>query len=526
MEKSARDRLSEYREIVSIGYNNGGKDYSLIMTAQSKASGNPVSFASHALGFLGLLLLAGYLLTYGGRFHVIDEASIYAMSDNLARRGSLDTNQLVWTQWVRAPREVQGDFGPSGDLYSKKGFGASLLPALLIRLATLRTDWGLVYAAFFANALVTALGALVLAALVRRLGYRPGTALIMGGVYGLATLAMPYARTLFGEPTVALALLATLYGLRRSVATRSAGWSLAAGAALGLAICPRAINAPLIVLFALYLWQSSRDRRLLVVFLASSLACGLGGYAWYNAYRFGSPLVTGYQFSQGESFSTPPWIGFYGLLFSPFRGLFWFSPILLAAPFGIVRWWARHRWETLVALCLSGFYILLFSAWWMWWGGFAWGPRFLLPVVPFILLLTAPLWELPRARWALWGLALISLLVQILAVSADFSLTETVLENTFGHPESSAAMFDPRWSPILLQLRHLAQGFWDIAWKSIGVRAWPVVAGSLLGIILALIGLLAAQAAASGAGIRRSPDRGAGGRCCFLRDGSVARQPL
>jgi hypothetical protein len=331
----------------------------------------------------------------------------------------------------------------------------------------------------------------VLAALVRRLGYRPGTALIMGGVYGLATLAMPYARTLFGEPTVALALLATLYGLWRSTGTRSVEWALAAGAALGLAICARAINAPLIALFALYLWLSSRDRRLLAIFLTTSLVCGLGGYAWYNTYRFGSPVATGYQFSLGENFSTPPWIGFYGLLFSPFRGLFWFSPILLAAPFGIGRSWARHRWETLVALCLSGFYILLFSAWWMWWGGFAWGPRFLLPVVPFILLLTAPLWELPRARWVLWGLALISLSVQILAVSADFSLTETVLENTFGHPERSAAMVDPRWSPILLQARHLAQGFWDIAWKTIGVGAWPVVAGSLFGIILALIGLLA-----------------------------------
>ena len=74
------------------------------------------------------------------------------------------------------------------------GFGTAFAPALLIRLALVRPGWGLVYAALFTNAMVTALTAVLLAALVRRLGYRPATALWLGGVYGLATLALPYAR--------------------------------------------------------------------------------------------------------------------------------------------------------------------------------------------------------------------------------------------------------------------------------------------------------------------------------------------
>jgi hypothetical protein len=444
-----------------------------------------------ALGFLALLLIAVYLLIYGGRFHVIDEVSIYAMSENLAKRGTWDTNQLVWSQWVREAREVQGDFGLNGDVYSKKGFGGALLPALLIRLAMASPKWGLVHTAFLTNPLVTALTAVLLAAYMVALGYRASTALALGLVYGLATLALPYSRTLFAEPTAGLGLLTAAYLALLSVKQEQPRWALLAGLAFSVSIWTRVVNTPLALLLAFGMWQGTRhSRRLLVPFLGSVLLLGIGGYVWYNLHRFGSLVTTGYQFTQGENFLTLPWVGFYGLLFSPFRGIFWFSPVLLAALPGAWASYRRTRLATQVALGIIVVYVALFSTWYMWWGGFAWGPRFLLPILPFAVVLTAPILEMRRARWAFAGAALLSLIVQGLAVGADFTMTETVLENTFGHPERSPAMFNPLWSPIALQARHLALGLWDIPWLQPGAGALPVFALGLSLLGLAALGLV------------------------------------
>ena len=452
-----------------------------------------------SLAALVLLLLAVYLLIYGGRFHIIDEVSIYAMAENLAKRGALDTDQILWSQWVRAPREVQGAFGRDGHVFSKKGFGAALIPALFIRLTLGHTSIALTLPAFLTNPFLTALTALVLALYVRALGFRRPTALGLALLYGLATLALPYTRTLFGEPLAALGTLIALYALYRDREADTRGWSLVAGLGLSLSIWARLINAPAL----LFLWwyhvvsnppQNSRSRwrRFLprdmwrgLLFLGTVAVVGIGTYALYNVYRFGVPWKTGYQITQGEFFTTPPWIGFYGITLSPFRGLLWFSPVLVLTVPGFRHLWRTHGREARMLLGIIAVYFLLFSTWWMWWGGFAWGPRFLLPIIPLLVVSLAPLWESPKWRVWLGALTLLSLGVQFLAVAADFTLTETVLENTFGHPERSAAMYDPRWAPVVLQARHLVQGFWDIAWVHVGKAAWPLLLGGGVALVLA-----------------------------------------
>ncbi len=469
-----------------------------------------------SLSFLFLFLLALYLLIYGGRFHIIDEVSIYAMAENLAKRGELHTDQILWSQWVRAPREVQGAFGRGGHVFSKKGFGAALLPAALIRLALPHFHLGLTFVAFLTNPLLTALTAVALALYVHRLGYRRNTGLILGLVYGTATLALPYTRMLFGEPLAALGTVLALYAILRGEEERDARWSALGGLAISLSVWARLINSPAILFFALYQYRvlregreqtpahpaaspptadSQREREItswrdalqhprVLAFLIPAALVGVGGYALYNVYRFGLPWKTGYQLTQGEFFTTPPWIGLYGILLSPFRGLVWYSPVLVAALWGWPRLRKRHPHDALLILALVLTYLALFSTWWMWWGGFAWGPRFLLPIIPVLVVPLAPLWEESRGRRVILILVALSLFVQFLAVSADFALSETVLENTFGHPERSPAMYDIRWSPILLQARHLRQGFWDIAWLKVGGTA----ALPLLLISLALLG--------------------------------------
>ncbi len=455
---------------------------------------SPFSFRA-ALAFLALFLLSLYLLIYGGRFHIIDEVSIYAMAENLAKRGSLDTDQILWSQWVRAAREVQGAFGREGHVFSKKGFGAALLPAFLIRLALDHPTLGLTFVAFLTNPLFTALTAVMLALYVRRLGFKAPTALVLALVYGTATLALPYTRMLFGEPVAALGTVTALYALHRSESEPSWSWAAAAGFALSLSIWARLINSPA-VLFLLW-YQYAHLRRVhprislkdalrtprVLAFLVTTALVGVGGYALYNAYRYGVPWQTGYQITRGEFFTTPPWIGFYGLTLSPLRGLVWYTPVFALSLFGFRRLWHARPLDARLLVSVIAVYFALFSTWWMWWGGFAWGPRFLLPIIPLLVVALAPLWE--DARWRRWVLAftVISLVVQALAVLPDFALSETLLETTYGSVVDSPAMYDLRWSPIVLQARLLAQGFWDVAWVKVGPSALPTV-GISVGLML------------------------------------------
>ncbi|NPA90709.1 MAG: hypothetical protein GXO55_04570 [Chloroflexi bacterium] len=450
---------------------------------------------SHRPSFLLLLivLLPLYLLIYGGRFHVIDEVSIYALAESMAKRHALDTDQLLWSQWVRAAREVQGAFGRGGHVYSKKGFGSALLPAFFIHLGLPHLHMGLILLSLLTNPLLTALTAYVLARYIHELGYPHRRAWTLGLVYGVATLALPYTRTLFGEPVAALGTMVALYALRRDRTASHGRWALLAGLGFSLSVWARLINTPAV----LFLWWYQRSqnpppdrvalwRGLLparwkrgLLFLGTVALLGVGGYALYNMARFGLPWKTGYQLTQGEFFTTPPWVGLYGILLSPFRGLFWFTPLFLAS---IPGFWAlrqSHRSDAYTLLGIVGIYLALFSTWWMWWGGFAWGPRFLLPIVPLLVVPLAPLWDRPRWRWPLRILLALSLLVQFLAVASDFTLSETALELTFGHPERSQALFNPLWSPILLQAKHLWMGFWDVAWVHVGRSAWPLLAGLL-----------------------------------------------
>ncbi len=468
------------------------------------------------------LLVAGlfcvYTLTNSGGFHIIDEVSLFAVTESLAQRGAVDTNAIAWTQWVNSPGEVLGAFGPEGDVYSKKGPAPAFLRVpwyTLIRLgAWLGFPWGLVQGTLLWPGLVTALTAALLWQTALALGYDDRTGLVLGLLFGLTTIAWPYANQLFGEPLSAAALLLAFYGGVRTVHTArgariSLAQSLRSGLGAGVAVATVAAHGILVGLLGLYLAMGLAGPRSGGVriptrrWLGALAAFGapvvgalllLAGYNWI---RFGHPLETGYHFEAGEGFTTPFWQGLWGLVFSPYRGFFWHTPLFLASALAFPAFLRRHRGETLLTGGMSAALVGLYSTWWMWWGGFAWGPRFLVPLAPFWVLWLAPWvqgllaegrWALRRGRtWLLAGIALLSLGVQVLAVSVNYVNYEIALRTIFptdwndplryGPPAQSLA--DLAYSPVIGQVRLALQdpvAHTDLAWLwADGTVLWPVV---------------------------------------------------
>lgn len=420
---------------------------------------------------IALLLFAVYLLTFSGRYHASDEMSMLAATDSLARRGAWDTELIRWMG------EQQGSFGPDGHLYSRKGIGTTLAALPAYWYATKLAKIGNVQAAMLTTGLVTALTGVLLYLTGRRLGYGVGAALGAALGFGLATMAWPYARTLFSEPLAGLGVLAGAYFLLRYRDRGDAASLLLAGSGLGVALLARlnnAIAAPLLgIVLIVYVHRRHGGpvggswRRWLkaLLFFSLPVLAALAVTAWYNWLRFGSPLTTGYL--PEERFSAPFFQGLYGLTLSPGKGLLWYNPILFAA---LAAWPAlirRHRTEGLLAAGIVVANIVFYAPWYLWWGGHGWGPRFLVAALPFAALpLAEALDAVRRRRLLAVGLAVLALVsagVQILGTAVDFNL---YLEDVYGelglyHP---ATLFDPAYSPLLRQVAYVRLENLDLAW--------------------------------------------------------------
>ncbi len=473
-----------------------------------------MSNRSFGLLVLVAFLYAVYVLSSAGKFHIVDEVSLFAVTESLATRGNVDTNPIAWTQWVNSPGEVLGAFGPDGEVYSKKGPAPAVLAVpwyLLLRtLAHLNIELGLVQGTLLWNGLITALTAALLWLTSIRLGYRDRTGLVLGVLFGLCTIAWPYATHFFGEPVSALGLLLTFYGLLTYRATGQLRWTWVAGIGAALVISTVIAHATLLVALAAYGLQgvlahpptgensrATTIRRGLMAAIGFGLPLLAAGLLLlvYNYLRFGSFFDTGYHFDSGEGFTTPIWQGLWGLLISPYRGVFWHTPLFIVALCFFPAFFRRHRSEAIVILGLSLLLVGLYSRWWMWWGGFAWGPRFLVPLTPFWVLTLAPIIDritqpnlategqggasilrrLKPSGLVLAGIALLSGLVQLLAVSVNYVNYEIKLRSIFpvdwedplrfGPPAQSLA--DWWYSPVFGQLQLLRENFrgnTNLAW--------------------------------------------------------------
>jgi hypothetical protein len=454
----------------------------------------PSRIKAPGTGFwLVLFLVAVYLLSYSGSFHAIDEVSVMAMTESLVKHGRVSTDQIEWSQtWTPS----QGRVGPDGHLYSKKGLGTALLGAPFYWLALHLPMVGAVGAVMIANALVTALTGWLVYRCVLLLGYPPVVGVLTALGYGLGTMAWPYARYFFSEPLAAFGLMFALWGLLSVGRTGQARYALLAGVGLGLALLAKVANAVTWPLFVLYgSWMALRRREMLheggrkhpavlAVALLAPLLLSLVILAAYNAARSGNPLDMGY--AADETFSTPLGLGLAGLLWSPGKSLFLYSPLLLVALLGIPALLRRDRATALLSLGIPIAYLLLYARWFMWWGGWSWGPRFLVPVLPFVCLFLAPVLDhvLSSFRW--WGkavlaaVALLSLGVQILGVAVDFNQYLLILYQR--GIDSAEINFQAALSPLVGHWALLREGALDLVWArdlTAGLN-WPPLLMSLL----------------------------------------------
>lgn len=332
---------------------------------------------------VSLTLFALYWLTVSGTFHSIDEEAVFAVARSIVVEGEANQNAL----YRAVPYIDQAKVGTDGAFYSKYGIGHALILAPLLWLAQGIPNATLASSGMLLNGVATAATGGVLVLLAMRLGYTPRTGVFAGLLYGVATFAWVYAKTMFSEPLVAFFWLLALYPLLQKVSWQRA---LLSGICLAIALAIRPASILVTPLFALLLAQRN-GRALFVPLIAWGLPIGVVGLCllWFNAMRFGNPLDFGYS----EGFDGNLVVGLQGFLFSTDRSLFLFAPPLLLLLFSTLPFLRHHVrvGYTIVAVGLSS--LLMYSAWAVFWGGPVWGPRYLLPILPLLFVLLLPVLE-------------------------------------------------------------------------------------------------------------------------------------
>ncbi|HEU5318059.1 MAG TPA: glycosyltransferase family 39 protein [Chloroflexota bacterium] len=411
-----------------------------------------------ALTRLLLLVLSVYLLSMAGRMTSGDGETVYQT-----------TRALVTRRQLSVSRRPETAIGRSGRAYGKYGLGQSIVQAPFLVAGELvgsafgaGDDRPARFAVGAANSVVSTALVGLFWLTARRLGASQRDASIGSLALAFCTLVWPYARSDFSEPLQSLLLLLVFFATLRWRAAPSLGWAVAIGAAAGAAILTKAASAVVLAPLGLYVLFASRQHRSLgmprlarhAVAAALPLLASLAFQAALNLYRFGRVTEFGYGSEPAEGFTTPLLRGVGYLLLSSGKGLFLFTPPVLLALALLVPLARRLPAE---AATIAGVFLaelLYFARWWAWHGDWAWGPRYMVPTVPFLMLtwpLAGDMWR--RTAWLrAFGTALAGagFCVSILGVVVDYGAYYSVVGSQLGKGvDVQEARLVPEFSPLL-----------------------------------------------------------------------------
>ncbi len=374
---------------------------------------------------------AFYFLLFKGYPFFHDESIMFQTTRNMIEHGRFDT----------IPHPLITKKGIDGRSYSNYGIGPSIVQApfylagrIAAPLLPLKEHDVLQIAVSLSAPVIMLLIIYVFINFSMNLGYSPHIAFLSSLTIATASMFLPYSKLLFRDPLQTLLLTASVYLIYKGTLRehRQRHFFITAGVLYGFALT---VKAALIIFFPLlagYIVWKNRRRRIqeqvssILLFCAGPAAGGAASL-YYNYIRFGNALDFGYaQRNLFFGFNTPLVEGLYGLLVSSGKGILIYNPLLLPVLLALPAFYRKHRRETLLFLGLASVSLLFHAKYWTWGGSWCWGPRYLLPVLPFLLLpLNEVLQQLSSSsrikKAAVALIILISFGIQILGTLVHFA---------------------------------------------------------------------------------------------------------
>lgn len=306
----------------------------------------------------------------------------------------------------------------------------------------------------------------------RFLGYirtDPVNQYVLTMFYSLGTIAFPFSYLFFSHVPATFFIFGgffILFLMLSKTSSESASkkpiYLLIAGLMTGLGFSAEQPTGIILAGILGYLYYRLRDKKRIFWFLLGVLP-PLIIVMWYNYTCFGNIFASGYRYEYNPVFQSnmskgfmgityPKWQAFWGTSFSPYRGLFFYSPFLLFAIPGFYRFIGDKKFKAegiLFLLIVVGFFYFNIS-YYAWHGGWSIGPRHIIPMLPFLVI---PIYTLlPEWKKWVWGLGILSVFIMSLCCFAGSLFPEEAKNPliSFVYPHLKEGLFSQN---ILIYLR-------------------------------------------------------------------------
>ncbi len=285
-------------------------------------------------------------------------------------------------------------------------------------------------------------------------------------ILGTGTIIWAYSSTFWTQPIVTFCLFAAFFCLFQFKRKPKYSYLLISGTLLGYSLITR---YPSVITFPIFLFYiiaiKWREKRKLITWLslfilpfAFFILLQLG----WNFYRFGSVFNLGakHQSFLRFSFAAKPYISLPAMLIGPNKSIFIFSPPLLLFLFSIKKFFRVQKLEMITLYGIIFIYLAFYSKFSFWRAYASWGPRFLVPITPFLLLPVCIF--LDRVQWKrilIFILFAIGIIVQLVGVLLP--LHSSAIEKYFDGVPKTVDYFTK--SEIVPQVSEILSGkteFW------------------------------------------------------------------
>ena len=467
--------------------------------------------ASNRRAALLLLMFVNclYLLTSTGRVHTIDEISAVIQSESLTLHASTAVPQAVGS------KVYFGKIGRDGQPHSAYPPGHSLAAVpwyalghfVIAKLPGVSSTIGDIVVSMtctWSSATFAALVVTFVFLLGQSLGLGTSKSVMIALTIAVATPLFVYSGWFFSEPLTAACWLGAAYILfgipnGEQVSVRRA---VIAGLLLGFAMFVRPTNVLAPFVFVAGLIVRDRRRAWQPTFALCAVVGALGVMLLLrNLGIYGSPLDFGYPKTveagrETTSFDLPWRVGLYAFLLSPGKSILFFCPPVMLAVAGLPRLWRQNRGLACVCSGVPLVYLLLYSHYSNFEGGYCFGPRYMVPSLTLLCVAIAAWFSDPPKWWRKAYVAAFSLGVVVQAIGLSTNILEDMVNNHY---------YDARWyyqmgySPIAGQLRLIAKylagapaplgmGFdrWFLFAAKAGMPGW-IIAAMLAGMTVGLV---------------------------------------
>jgi hypothetical protein len=306
-------------------------------------------------------------------------------------------------------------------------------------------------------------------------------AFVLSLLFSVCSFVWPYNSTFWVQPLQALILSSSLLFILKiqhydksylcsytvKYDRKRFYFSALSGFLLGLSVFAHPVSLIFIPAFLVYtFFRIMRHEMKNFLLLVSLIALMLFFVGLVNYARFGDFTDFGYGYFSSLA-AHDGWRGLIGLLFSPGVGLIFFFPIAVLLPLG-----AKYMYKDSRALFFLCTYIIIAN--WIyigtlsygaepsaWSGGIAWGPRYLIPVLPFIMIVLGCIFMHLRRRRILKalvvGLCLVGFYINLSGILIWFQyglMYGWYVERLATFPNYMDTMtWSPAYSTIVLQTK-------------------------------------------------------------------------